>query len=70
MISDNGRAERLSLCLMGTVEGETLAALLVRVGSDWDLEKAAAANAIESSATFHRSDPVKVTQRERVDSRR
>ncbi|MBW2390372.1 MAG: M48 family metalloprotease [Deltaproteobacteria bacterium] len=45
-------------------KGETLAALLERVGSDWDLEEAAAANGIDSSASFGRGDSVKITRKE------
>jgi predicted Zn-dependent protease len=50
------------------IKGETLAELLARTESDWDLEEAAAANGVEASATFGAGDPVKITHRERYSS--
>ena len=60
--------DRLHIAI--AMEGETLAELLARTESDWDLEEAAAANGVEASATFSRGDPVKITRRERYSLER
>ena len=47
--------------------GEDLASLLRRVGSDWPLAEAAAANAVEADAPLAEGEAVKVTRRERFE---
>jgi predicted Zn-dependent protease len=63
--ADRARILEDRLHIETAMEGETLEQLLVRVGSKWNLEEAAAANGVDSNVAFGRGELVKVTRRER-----
>lgn len=67
--ADRERVLEKRLAIATAIEGETMAALLDRIGSDWEPAEAAVANAVALDATFARGDQVKVTRRVQYSSR-